>query len=473
MANRQALMRPKRSLPIPRSSLLFYHALNEGTGDTINDTSGNGYHTVRGDSGSNKPSWTSKGLQFDGSEVTYQRFKLTAPIASIRTLHFCFKAPLAALGQANMAASRVLASSDDSTGLMWILGNRVYGFNGSTGVVNYYEGLQQAAVGKVNINLTGTANYRTPGMRPDGGVIVLSFRSDNTVWVDGLSNQPAMSGLADAVDLSGSYGRVGNVWVGCSSNAAGDVATYANRPASMTLIGIAGYSAAQSDADMLATANGLGAQARNRGETWPWTNVLETNRVVVLMGDSITEYSQTEFETASHDNTFGFKPKLYNVARAGASAIPDLQREVNAKLYYPLANTALQTGSQNIIYIHYGANPSTGDTGSSGIGTFNAIVAAITAMTADLPSNVKFVISPMYSGSGGRDTIKNDLNTRLYNQYGSTPGNRVSVIPAASFPHMVPDGSYSNTTYFSDGVHPATAGKAEQTAGVGAWFAQV
>jgi hypothetical protein len=98
---------------------------------------------------------------------------------------------------------------------------------------------------------------------------------------------------------------------------------------------------------------------------------------------------------------------------------------------------------------------------------FNNVQSFVNQFTA---RGIHVVLVPPFdtTGGGGLGTIqKNTLYGYMVDAYGSGQNPLCTIMSTDLIPHLFPDGSASNTTYFTDGTHQTSAGQLEYATGLG------
>jgi lysophospholipase L1-like esterase len=226
-----------------------------------------------------------------------------------------------------------------------------------------------------------------------------------------------------------STGKLGNAIIGYTTKSPGSL-DYSGTMSTMAI-----YSKALSAAEVAHNVTVMRARAVARGVTLGYTNTA-SGRVLIFDGDSITaNYSWFS------DMTLAQTWHRYSYAITGNTLL-----EITTRQYSVYSVSANATINANVIFA---------GTNDLSLADAATVFARLVTHVSDCVSlGMKVIIMPMLSRSLPTwDASKNTYNSLIAAH--SWPSG-VSFVPGSDLPHMVPDGSYADTSYFFDGTHPTS-----------------
>lgn len=428
------------------ANLVADYTFAEGAGSSITDVSGNG-KTFAITSGT--PSWSAQGMICDGSQSGTTPITMDVPrtIISVLTLG----TPNPSVSDLNCLYGHTNVGDASDTQMLWNL----VGPNGNNSV-SQQPGYFTPAVGFGN-GTRGPEAFLYPGY--PGMVSWLTDPSSGGVDSYYYGDSPS----ADVIGSpSSQYTR-----------STSEHLVFGDMVPPLANIGFVGtrnrdaiWSRVLTQQEITAAKGQIYLDALARGIILGRTVNPIAGNVIIFDGDSISaaEGASTVEEAWENQLILNDTYQFFCYAIPGQQVATIDQKFASrrfASLFAPLG--------KNIYVIFAGTNDGSGSSqeavAETAFGHLQSVInKALAAGCA--PGAVEVVVIPMLSRVA-LDVYKNDYNALITADYVTSTVAHVHVVPASAMPHLVPDGSYANTTYFNtDQTHPTDAGHAEIAAAV-------
>jgi lysophospholipase L1-like esterase len=431
------------------SGLIGDYQFTEGTGTAVADFSGSGNGGTL--NGSPLPTWVATGLRF----ATDPTNRVDLPITNANAVTVqCAMTVTAGTYQGDPPFASFLGSSDSGGA------QRIF----QTGVYPLGDNPLPAAILKVG----GSTYDAVRDMVTPGGACVVSIARGSSIDYCQI-NGDAVSGNVNtgAIGPTSGLGDLGTLSLGA------DLGTPYNSFEG-TLHRVLIYNRQLSPTELSANYAALRAWAAGRGVA-NWVNPSSTHTLIGL-GDSITagsgasDYAHSWFAKVVAGTTQLFTD--YNLGIPGQTINNYTGTgSFNCGIQVYGANfirrIRASTASKNVVIVFAGTNDNS--FGGTAPGTFAGLVGDVTNILA-IGTDMRVIIVPMLSRTGGGMSGSYDVFKNTYNGLitGNSWGSQVTLVDPASCPHLYPDGSSTNLTWFADGVHPTDAGHAELATAIGA-----
>lgn len=411
----------------PVSGAQAFYLMDEGTGTVVHDSSGNA-RDANFPGGGNNPTWTARGLTFDGSRLDLP----AAAINGAKTIQVWLSwNPMTA--SQNTFCSGTFLSTD-------------------TGIGN--NGLTPNGWGMLQLQDIASVQYfgaRIPGVASlsmiNAGAQVLGQAgtfTGRTLYLNGISTIPSIDITANVTDWSATTTAYLGKNVAGSKNFCGEMFAFASYAGALT--------ATQQNQNDKYVRNLLDL----RGVP-PYGSIRRDDKSVVFLGDSITFGLRVSFITAYPHlamNLLSNSFTPFNLAESGALAS-----------YFTTNWTTLvaptltqQTGDQSVLYVALGTNDLKSSV--SAATTYGYLQTACSnAHTAGYKCVVGTVLPAALITAGAQETARQTLNSTIISGWLAGTLNADWVADQAGDPIMGLRANISNTTYYNaDQSHPAAAG---------------
>lgn len=377
--------------------------------------------------GSAAPTWVSTGLQFDGSN---DKVTLPAGILS-RIKSVQYYGTFTGTG----SGYNVVLTGDANADVAWII-------DSLDGVYGPVPGIWKGGVG-----LAGLASWDAipPGANGASGCAWVQDGVSDMYYVNG---RP-VSRLNGTFDTS-TFGRTGtNVVIGLNPNN-GNLTTFKG-----VLSHLALFDRALTDAEVYENHQFFAADAAARGlAAYANPSVIrqlsvETDSIGTNLSNTITDWPTVMSALLTQTWTITNRAEIGNTM--GVITNGARHRSIDRFAAGAAKNVPVfHAGTNDFFWSN--ANP------TDVFGYLKSVVLESVGLGG------KPVVVPMLSRTG-YDTPKTAYNALIT---GYAWPAAVALVPASAMPHLVPDGSSTNVTYFSDGTHPTQAGANEIAAAVAA-----
>jgi lysophospholipase L1-like esterase len=410
--------------------LLADYRFDEGSGTILTDYSGNGNHGALGTS-TLTPTWSASGLTFGAGGIASE-VSLPASPGSVKYV-------LALVNQSatDGGTNQPVVVANNSAGPQFWLVDAISG----SGIRPLPTGAPAAA--------SMAATYAS------------GFKSQTQcLFTPGEIVSWAVASPADRIYLGSTrtYDSevVGTGTYGSTIGAASAGSLYLGRMSPFGLFfkgkmtRVLLCSTAPTDQQIAAAVAALRIYGVARGvSVTPYQNTT-ASRVLITLGDSIA-YGAGLADAWTTTMTLAQTYQRWNLGISGGRI-----SAISAALPHRIAPLVSVNSPVSVAVIHAGTN----DVGSyTAAQVFSYLQSAVSSC---LGLGLKVVVVPMLS-RGSLDTQKNAYNA-LISAWSLPTG--VRLVPEVSLPHLVPDSSSNNMTYFQDGVHPTATGRDELGAAI-------